>query len=225
MDKLIRKNRREFTKGEELANAISHLTGTIIAASGLVLMLVFSAIKGNVWHIVSTAVFGSSMLILYLSSTFTHWLKPGRAKDFFFILDQIAIFLLIAGTYTPVALVALKGVYGWIIFGIEWGMAITGIIYRISRPNRYESGVGLLSVIIYALMGWLFLFFILTVIKMMPAGGIIWIFIGGAFYTLGILFFLIKRVKYHHFIWHLFVLAGSISHFIAVFFYIIPIKI
>ena len=217
--------RREFTKGEELANAISHLTGTVLALAGLVLMLVFSAIKGNAWHIVSTAVFGTSMVILYLSSTFTHWLKPGKAKNFFFILDQIAIFLLIAGTYTPVALVALKGVYGWIMFGIEWGMAMAGIIYRISRPNRYESGVGLLSVILYALMGWLFLFFILNVLKMMSIGGIIWIFIGGAFYTLGILFFLIKRLKYHHLIWHLFVIAGSISHFIAVFFYVIPIKI
>ncbi len=217
--------RREFTKGEELANAISHLTGTVLAVAGLVLMLVFSVIKGNGWHVVSTAVFGSSMVILYLSSTFTHWLKPGKAKDFFFILDQVAIFLLIAGTYTPVALAALRGTYGWIMFGIEWGMALAGIIYRISRPNRYESGVGLLSVVLYALMGWLFLFFILAVLRMMPSGGIIWIFIGGAFYSLGILFFITKKLKYHHLIWHLFVIAGSVSHFIAVFFYIIPTKI
>jgi hemolysin III len=180
--------RREFTKGEELANAISHLTGTVLATAGLVLMIVFSAIKGNAWHVVSTAVFGSSMVILYLSSTFTHWLKPGKAKDLFFILDQVAIFLLIAGTYTPIALISLKGVYGWLMFGIEWGMALSGILYRIIRPNRYESGVGLLSVILYALMGWLFLFFILPVIKMMPTGGTLWIFIGGAFYTLGILY-------------------------------------
>jgi hemolysin III len=224
MDKIITHNRRrEFTKGEELANAISHLTGTVLAAAGLILMLVYSAIQGNAWHIVSTALFGSSMVILYLSSTFTHWLKPGKAKDFFFILDQIAIFLLIAGTYTPVALIALKGVYGWTMFGIEWGMALAGIIYRLKRPNRYESGVGLLSVVLYALMGWLFLFFILVVLRLMQAEGIMWIFIGGAFYSLGILFFLIRRLKYHHLIWHLFVIAGSISHFIAVFFYVIPI--
>jgi len=216
--------KREFTRAEELANAISHLTGTMLAIAGLILMLVFSVIKGNAWHIITTAVFGSSMVILYLSSTFTHWLKPGKAKDFFFNMDQIAIFLLIAGTYTPVSLVALKGVYGWLMFGIEWAMALAGIIFRIIRPNKYESGVGIFNVIIYAFMGCLFLFFIIPVLKMMSPAGIAWIFAGGAFYLLGILFFQFRRFKYHHLIWHLFVLAGSISHFIAIFFYIIPVN-
>src|SRR4030042_4082009 len=216
--------KREFKRAEELANAISHLTGTMLAIAGLILILVFSVIKGNAWHIITTAVFGSSMVILYLSSTFTHWLKPGKAKDFFFNMDQIAIFLLIAGTYTPVSLVALKGVYGWLMFGIEWAMALAGIIFRIIRPNKYESGVGIFNVIIYAVMGCLFLFFIIPVLKMMSPVGITWIFAGGAFYLLGILFFQFRRFKYHHLIWHLFVLAGSISHFIAIFFYIIPVN-
>jgi len=216
--------RREFTNAEELANAISHLAGAIMAVAVLVLMVVFSAIKGNAWHIISTAIFGSSMIILYLSSTFTHWLKPGKAKEFFFNLDQIAIYLMIAGTYTPISLVALKGVYGWFMFGLEWGMGLAGIIYRISRPNKYEAGVGLLGVILYALMGWLFLFFLLPALKIMPAGAIIWILIGGAFYSIGILFFLFKKLKYNHLIWHLFVIAGNLSHCIAVFFYIIPMN-
>jgi hemolysin III len=110
------------------------------------------------------------------------------------------------------------------MFGIEWGMAFAAIIYRISRPNKYESGVGIFNVILYAFMGCLFLFFILPVLKMMPDKGIGWIFIGGAFYLLGILFFLFRKLKYHHLIWHLFVIAGSISHFIAIFFYIIPMN-
>jgi hemolysin III len=214
--------KREFSRAEELANAISHLTGTVLAIAGLILMLIYAVSKGNAWHIISTAVFGSSMIILYLSSTFTHWLKPGKAKDVFFNLDQIAIYLLIAGTYTPVTLVAIKGVYGWIMFGIEWGIAIAGIISRVGRPNRYNEGIKLFNVILYALMGCLFLFFILPVLRTIPTPAIIWIFIGGAFYMLGIFFFRFTRFRYHHLIWHLFVLAGSISHFIAIFFYILP---
>ncbi len=216
--------RREFTRSEELANAISHLAGTLLALAGLVLMVIFSVIKGNAWHVASTTVFGSSMIILYLSSTFTHWLKAGKAKDFFFNLDQIAIYLLIAGTYTPVSLIAIKGALGWIIFSLEWGMALSGIIFRITRPNKYETGVHFFNVILYALMGWLFLFFIIPVSKMIPAMGLVWIFTGGAFYTLGIIFFRLPGLRFHHLIWHLFVLAGSISHFFAIFFYIIPVN-
>jgi hemolysin III len=161
------------------------------------------------------------MIILYLSSTFTHWLKPGRIKDFFFNIDQIAIYLLIAGTYTPITLVAIKGLYGWTMFAIEWGMALAGIIFRVIRPNKYDEGVKLFNVLLYALMGCLFLFFIIPVSRMIPVPSIIWISIGGAFYILGILFFRFIRFRYHHLVWHLFVLAGSISHFVAIFFYIL----
>jgi hemolysin III len=216
--------KREFSQREEMANAISHLTGAVLAMAGFILMLIYTLTKGNALHFITTAVFGSSMIILYLSSTFTHWLKPGKARDFFFNLDQISIYLLIAGTYTPITLVAIKGVYGWIMFGIEWGIALAGIIYRISRPNKYDEGVKLINVILYALMGCLFLFFILPVTRLIPLPAIIWICIGGAFYLLGIMFFRFIRFHYHHLIWHLFVLAGSISHFIAIFFYILPVK-
>jgi len=213
----------EFSHREELANAISHLTGAVLAIAGLILMLFYTLSRGNALQVITTAVFGSSMIILYLSSTFTHWLKPGKVRDFFFNLDQISIYLLIAGTYTPITLVAIKGVYGWIMFGIEWGIALGGILYRIFKPNKYDEGVKLFNVILYAVMGCLFLFFILPVIRLITIPAIIWICIGGAFYLLGILFFRFIRFRYHHLIWHLFVLAGSISHFIAIFFYILPL--
>jgi len=184
-------------------------------------MVVFSSLNGKTTHIVSTSIFGSTMIFLYLSSTFTHWLRPGKAKELFFNLDQIAIFLLIAGTYTPVALIALRGTLGWTVFGIEWGLALTGILYRIIRPNKYETGVNLFMVILYAAIGWFFLFVIIPVSRMMTLPSIILILSGGVLYTSGILFFRLAKFKYHHLVWHLFVLAGSISHFCAVFIYLV----
>ena len=211
----------KFTYSEEIANAISHLIGVLLAITGLVLMVVFSSIRGGATHIVSTSIFGATMIFLYLSSTFTHWLRPGKYKEIFFNLDQIAIFLLIAGTYTPISLIALPGALGWTVFGIEWGLALTGIIYRIVRPGIYESGVNLFLIILYVIMGWLFLIVIVPISKVMPAPALIWIFMGGAFYSIGIIFFRLVKFRYHHLVWHLFVLAGSISHFCAVFIYII----
>lgn len=211
----------KFTHNEELANAISHLVGALLAVTGLVLMVVFSSIKGNATYIVSTSIFGSTMIFLYLSSTFTHWLHPGKVKELFFNLDQIAIFLLIAGTYTAVSLIALRGALGWTVFGIEWGLALTGIIYRIMRPNKYESGVNLFMVMLYATMGWFFLLIIVPISRIMSTPAIILILTGGVFYTSGILFFRLAKFRYHHLVWHLLVLAGSISHFWAVFIYII----
>jgi len=211
----------KFTKGEELANAVSHLAGALLAVAALVLMVVFSARAGTPWHIVSTAVFGATLVILYLSSMFTHWLPPGRTKEFFFLMDQIAIFMLIAGTYTPIALITLHGPFGWVIFGIEWGLAITGIVIRLLKPASYNSGVGLFNVILYASMGWLVLIALVPLIRILPTMGWVWILIGGLFYTLGIYFFRIAKFRYAHLVWHLMVLAGSVSHFIAVFFYVI----
>lgn len=214
-----------FTYREEVANAISHLVGAFLSVAALTLMIVFSAKNGTAWHVVSTAVFGSTLIILYLSSTFTHWLKPGRIKETFFTVDQIAIFFLIAGTYTPLALVAMHGTVGWIVFGIEWGLALTGSLIRILRPREYNSGVNLFYIILYAAMGWLFVFAIVPILKSIPLMGIIWILIGGLFYTIGIFFYKKATFKYHHLVWHLMVLGGSISHFIAIFFYVIPISL
>ncbi len=216
---------KRFTYAEELANAISHLIGTLLAIAGLVLMVVFSAIHGNAWHVVSTSVFGSTMTILYLSSTLNHWLPPGRGKEFFFNFDQIAIFLLIAGTYTPITLIALHGTLGWVIFGLEWGLAIIGISLKILKPNKFESGVNIFNIILYLIMGWMILIALAQVIRILPFMGIMWIMTGAFFYTSGVLFFKLAKFKFHHLIWHLFVIAGSISHFFAIFFYIIPLSI
>jgi hemolysin III len=215
-------NNPRFSKGEELANVISHLGGTFLSVAALVLMVIYSVLRGNGWHIVSSAVFGTSMIVLYLSSTLAHWLPSGKRKDAFFTLDQIAIFILIAGTYTPLSLVALKGPVGWIIFSIEWGFAIIGIGLLLTRKNNYESGVKLVNILLYASMGWLVVFVSGTLLDTIPLMGFIWIITGGFFYTLGIIFFKVARFPFHHLIWHLLVIGGTVSHFVAIFFYILP---
>ncbi len=212
----------KFSRGEELANAISHFSGALLAVAGLVLMVHFSIVNGNGWHIVSTSIFGASMIVLYVSSTMTHILPMGRAKDRFFNFDRIAIYLLIAGTYTPIALITLNGPMGWVIFGIEWGLALLGTIMILSRPGDFNTGVSTFYVVSYAVMGWLMLIAIVPIMNALPLMGTVWILIGGLCYTLGILFFKVIKFPYHHLVWHLLVLAGTISHFFAVFFYMIP---
>ncbi|HVN59566.1 MAG TPA: hemolysin III family protein [Bacteroidales bacterium] len=213
---------KRFSGGEDMANAISHLAGTLLAIAGLVLMVVFSAIKGNAWHIVSSSVFGTSMIFLYSCSTIAHWLPEGAFKDRFFVFDQAAVFILIAGTYTPLALVALRGALGWTIFGLEWLMALTGIARVISRAARFEDGVGLPDILIYVFMGWLVVLLSGPVLKSVSLMGYIWILAGGLFYSIGIVFFRFTRFRYSHLVWHLMVIAGSVSHFTAIFFYVIP---
>jgi hemolysin III len=212
----------KYSGSEELANAISHFAGFLLALTGLVLLVRYSLMNGNSWHLVSTSVFGISMVLLYLASTLAHILPPGKAKDRFFTVDRIAIYLLIAGTYTPVALIILHGPLGWIIFGIEWGMAIIGTVMILTRPGKYNNGVSIFYVLSYAIMGWLILIAVVPVVRTLPMWGSLWIFIGGLFYTLGIPFYKFIRFPYHHLVWHILVLAGTISHFFAVFFYMIP---
>jgi hemolysin III len=212
---------RRFSAREDLANALSHLGGTLLSIAGLTLMVVFSAIRGNAWYIVSASVFGTSLVILYLSSTIAHWLPEGSAKDRFFVVDQVSIFILIAGTYTPLALIALHGPSGWVIFGIEWGLAIIGIIRLLIRKARFEHGVALFDIVIYTLMGWLVVIFSGPVLNSISLMGYLWIIIGGLFYTAGIIFFKFTKFRYHHLIWHLMVIGGSVSHFTAIFFYLI----
>lgn len=215
-----------FTSQEEIANFISHFAGAILAGIMLTLMVVASAIKGNAWHIVSTAIFGSTMVLLYFASAVAHGLpKNTKGKQVFFIIDQAAIFLLIAGTYTPIALVALHGTLGWVLFGLQWAMALAGILMKVLSPNRVEAGVDILGIIIYVLMGCMLLIVIVPIIKTLPTMGFLWIIIGGACYILGIFFYRKAKFKHAHLIWHLMVLAGSISHFFAIFFYVIPISV
>ncbi len=212
----------KFTRAEELANAISHLSGAILAVVGLILMINKTAAHGNTLNIISTSVFGITMIVLYLSSTMTHILPMGRAKDRFFNFDRIAIYFLIAGTYTPLALIAIGGTLGWVIFGIEWGLALLGTILILTKPGDYNTGVNTFYVVSYAVMGWLIVIAAGPVIRLMPVMGWVWILIGAFFYSLGIVFFTKARFPYHHLVWHLLVIGGSFSHFIAVFFYVIP---
>lgn len=213
---------KKFSAGEELANALSHFIGALLSVAALILMLHQSKTHGNGWHLATTAVFGMSMILLYTSSTLTHILPAGRAKDRFFNVDRIAIYVLIAGTYTPIALVTLNGPLGWTIFGIEWGLALVGTVLILSKPGNFNSGVNTFYVLSYAIMGWLVLFAIGPIFRSLPLMGVLWILIGGLAYTLGIVFYNSIKFPYHHLVWHLLVIAGTFSHFIAVFFYIIP---
>jgi len=212
----------KFSRGEELANAWSHLLGTLLAVAGFVLMVVFSTRFGGTIDVVSTIVFGLTLTFLYFSSTMTHILPMGRLKDFFFNTDRIAIYLLIAGTYTPICLSGIGGPLGWVGFGLEWGIAALGIGMILFKPGDFNSGVNRFYVISYAAMGWLVLIAIVPAIQTLPLMGWIWIFIGGICYSVGIIFYNTIKFPYHHLVWHLLVLAGSISHFFAVFFHIIP---
>lgn len=214
-----------YSKNEELANALSHFAGTLLAVVGLVLLLVKSVQLGTGWHIVSSAVFGASMVILYFSSTMTHWLKPGKGKEFFFTLDQIAIFLLIAGTYTPLTLVALHGPLGWVIFGLEWGLAATGIILKLTKPSEFNKGVNLFYILLYVAMGWMVLIVLVPAFKIIPLMGVLSIIIGGLCYSIGIYFYRKATFNQHHLVWHLLVIAGTVSHFLGIYYYILPLTL
>jgi hemolysin III len=201
--------------GERL-NGISHLLGTVLAAAGLALLVVLAARQGDPWKIVSFSLYGTTLFLLYLVSTLYHSLR-GRAKALFQRLDHLAIYLLIAGTYTPFMLVTLRGVWGWSLFGVVWGLALTGMALEY-LPRK---GARILPVVIYLLMGWLALIALGPLLAALPFMGLVWLFGGGLFYTLGVLFYALDtRLRHGHGIWHLFVLAGSVSHYFAILFYV-----
>jgi hemolysin III len=201
--------------GERL-NSLSHLLGTVLAAAGLALLVVLAARQGDPWKIVSFSLYGTTLFLLYLVSTLYHSLR-GRAKALFQRLDHLAIYLLIAGTYTPFMLVTLRGVWGWSLFGVVWGLALTGMALEY-LPRK---GARILPVVIYLLMGWLALIALGPLLAALPFMGLVWLFGGGLFYTLGVLFYALDtRLRHGHGIWHLFVLAGSVSHYFAILFYV-----
>jgi hemolysin III len=199
-------------KREEIANAITHGVGALLAISALVLLIVFSALQGSAWHVSSFTIFGSTMVVLYVMSTLYHSLTHIRAKKLFRKFDHMSIFLLIAGTYTPFCLTALRGWLGWTIFGIVWGCAIGGIVIKAFHTGKAE----LISTILYLMMGWIIIFFIRPVYEIMSMQGFLFLTLGGVFYTLGAFFFIREKIPYNHSIWHLFVLAGSTFHFFSV---------
>jgi hemolysin III len=218
---MIQKQKPRFTKKEDIANAISHGIGLFMAIAASAVIITFAAFNGNPWIIVSTSVFSASLILLYFSSTMNHSLSHGKAKDFFHNFDQIAIYLLIAGTYTPLALGIIREEWGWLMFGIQWAVALAGILVKAFIPNKFERGVNIFVIISYVVMGWLLVFFLIPLINNLSTTGIILIFAGGLFYSFGIIFFKMEKIKFSHLIWHLMVISGSVCHWMAIFMYIV----
>ncbi|OGW38307.1 MAG: hemolysin III [Nitrospirae bacterium GWD2_57_9] len=202
-------------KGERV-NSISHLVGASLALAGLAVLVTVAGLKGDPWRIVSFSVYGTTLVLLYSFSTLYHSLR-GRLKPFFQKLDHAAIYLLIAGTYTPFSLVSLRGPWGWSLFGIIWGLAIAGLLQDVLLKKRNQ----VLSVSLYVLMGWLALAVLRPLAQAIPLPGLLLLFAGGLFYTIGVVFYgLGNRMKYGHAIFHFFVLAGSVCHYFTVFIYL-----
>ncbi|MFD1888438.1 PAQR family membrane homeostasis protein TrhA [Paenibacillus wenxiniae] len=207
-----------YTRREEVANAITHGIGAALSAAALVILIVFASLKGTPWHIVSFTVYGFTMLLLYSCSTLVHSFRDGKVKDLFEIFDHSAIYLFIAGTYTPFMLLAVKGPLGWSIFGTVWGIAVLGCVFKAFFTKRFLF----MSTIFYLLMGWLIVLAWGPLTASIATGGIILLAAGGILYTLGTVFYVWRGFPFHHAVWHLFVLAGSILHFFAVLFYLLP---
>lgn len=200
--------------GEEIANALTHGLGVVLSAVGALVLLVVAALQRDVWKIASFSVYGGTLILLYTSSTLYHLVQRPRAKQILRVLDHAAIYLLIAGTYTPFLLVGLRGVWGWTLFGILWGLALAGIGFKVFSRRRFR---GLpLSTAMYVLMGWLGVLALPEILARVPLGALLWLLAGGVMYTAGVAFFSWQRLRYHHTIWHLFVLAGSGFHYVAI---------
>lgn len=208
----------EYTVAEEIANAISHGIGAGLGVAGLAVLVTMAAAKGDVWRVVSFSIYGATLVILYLASTFYHAFQSPRVKRIFRIFDHSAIFLLIAGTYTPFTLVTLRGPWGWTLFGLIWAMAIAGIALKAFFVDRAEK----LSVAIYIIMGWLAVIAAKPLIETLAWEGLAWLAAGGLSYTLGVVFYAWKKLPLNHAIWHLFVLGGSVCHFFGIFLYVLP---
>ena len=209
---------KNYSPIEEKINIISHAIGFILSIVALVLLVTHATLHGDVWHIVSFSIFGASLIILYAASTFYHSAKKPELRNRLKIIDHASIYVLIAGTYTPFTLVTLNGTIGWVIFGISWGLALTGIILKLFFTGKYN----LISTIMYVLMGWVIVFAIKPLINNLPLEGLLWLFAGGISYTIGAILYSIKKIKFNHAIFHMFVLIGSFCHFMSVFFYVLP---
>ncbi len=201
----------------ERFNSITHLVGAALALAGLVVLVVFSALQGDIWKIVSFSIYGTSLFLLYTLSTLYHSLR-GRAKQVFMKLDHVAIYLLIAGTYTPLTLITLRGTWGWSLFGIVWGLAVIGIVV----DTLHQQGSRSIQMVIYLLMGWLIVVALYPLVQVIHTGGLVLLLLGGLFYSGGIVFYALdEHIKHAHGIWHLFVLAGSISHYLIMLLYVL----
>jgi hemolysin III len=207
---------RTYGRKEELWNVITHGIGLLLSLAALSLLVVFSSLYDTVWHIVSFSIYGTSLVLLYLASTSFHLARKPKRRLLLNVFDHSAIYLLIAGTYTPFMLVTLRGPWGWSIFGVIWGLALVGIVFKIFFAGRFDK----VSTIAYVVMGWLALIAVYPLVTSLSAPGLIWLLIGGIFYSIGAFFYLKHKIPFNHTIFHVFVLLGSISHFVCIFFYV-----
>jgi len=215
---------KPYSFGEELASSITHGIGALLGISAVTLLAYRAALFGTVWHVVSSVVFGVTIILMYAASTLYHAIPFPRAKRILKVCDHIAIYLLIAGTYTPFALVTFREnnpILGWSIFGIVWGCALGGAVFKLFFTGRWR----LLSTFIYLGMGWLVVFAFKPLCTYLPMPGLVLMAAGGMCYTTGAVFYLIKRVPYFHAVWHLFVLGGTICHFFSILLYVIRVDI
>jgi hemolysin III len=203
--------------GDILANAITHGVGAALAIAGAA-YLVTSSTRGTAWVVASCSVFAGTLVFVYICSTLYHSLVRTRARRVFRVLDHSAIYLLIAGTYTPFTLVSLRGPVGWVLFGVVWTLAIAGVIFKSHAVDRFAVA----SALVYLFQGWFIVFAARPLFQAVPLHGLLWLAAGGIAYTLGILFFAFDRIRYFHAAWHIFVLAGSACHYFAILFYVIP---
>ena len=201
---------------EEKLNATTHAVGVLFGVAALILLIVFDNQRTN-WSLFSIIVYGISIIILFTASTLYHAVKEKRRKHYFRIIDHISIYLLIAGTYTPVLLIALHKSFGWTLFWIVWGIAAFGIVLKLFFTGRFE----VFSTLLYLVMGWLIIFDFPNLSDNIGSDGVLFLFLGGLSYTVGIVFYAIQKIPFNHVIWHLFVLAGAIFHFFMIFFYVI----
>ena len=210
------RRRAYYSLGEEIAHSVTHGLGAVLSVVGLMLLIIRAANTGDLWHIVSFTIFGATLVVLYVSSTLYHALIPPRARQVFKVLDHIAIYLLIAGSYTPFLLVTLRGPWGWSLFGVVWGLSIAGIVFKVFSAGRFK----LLSTIFYLGLGWLCVVAAKPLVSQVPAEGLVWLVAGGLAYSVGTIFYLWRGMKFHHAVWHVFVLVGSTCHFWAIYEYV-----
>ncbi|RNB84609.1 hemolysin D [Brevibacillus fluminis] len=201
-----------FSKAEEVANSITHGLGALLCIPALVLLVTFAARFGSAWHVVSFTLFGVTMLLLYVSSTMLHALPTGKAKDVFEVMDHSSIYFFIAGTYTPFLFLAVKGWLGWTLFGIVWGMAVGGTVFKCFFAKKFLF----LSTLLYVVMGWLIIFAWNDLAMHLQGIGLMLLIIGGVLYSVGAIFYVWRGFTFHHAVWHLFVLGGSTAHFFSV---------
>jgi hemolysin III len=217
-DVTTRTREHSYTFGEELANSLTHGVGALLAVGGLVWLVTLAAVRGDAWHVVACSIYGAAMVALYTASTLYHAIPSPRAKRVLQVIDHTAIYLLIAGTYTPFTLVSLRGPWGWSLFGVVWGLAVTGIVLEIATSRRWPA----VSIALYVAMGWVVVVATRPLLAALPPAGLALMVAGGLAYTGGLGFYAWKRLPYGHTVWHLFVLAGTVLHFFAVMVSVIP---